>query len=94
MAAANLEGARHHAHRQPVSRRRRVRNCRGGIRREPEIPAHEDIAPAQPVIRNEFAFYDGDRDDEDTAARNRHLAGQVQDNARRAALDPGDGIDL
>lgn len=66
----------------------------GGIRREPEIPEHEDIAPAQSVIRNEFAFEDGDGDEEDTAARNRHLTGQVQDNARRAALDPGDGIDL
>lgn len=66
----------------------------GGIRREPEIPEHEEVAPAQSVIRNEFAFDDGDGDDEDTAARNRHLTGQVQDNARRAALDPGDGIDL
>lgn len=66
----------------------------GGIRREPELPEHEDIAPAQSVIRNEFEFDDGERDDEDTAARNRHLTGQVQDNARRAALDPGDGIDL
>lgn len=66
----------------------------GGIRREPEIPEHEDIAPAQSVIRNEFVFDDGDGDDEDTAARNRHLTGQVEDNARRAALDPGDGIDL
>jgi type IV secretion system protein VirD4 len=66
----------------------------GGIRREPEILGHEDIAPAQSVIRNEFAFDDGDGDDEDTAARNRHLTGQVQENARRAALDPGDGIDL
>ncbi len=68
----------------------------GGIRREPEIPEHEDITPARSTIRNEFAFddADGDGDDEDTAARNQQLTGQMQDNARRATLDPGDGIEL
>lgn len=66
----------------------------GGIRREPEIPEHEDIAPAPSAIRNEFAFDDRDVDDDDTALRNRRLAGQMQDTARRATLDPGDGIDL
>jgi type IV secretion system protein VirD4 len=68
----------------------------GGIRREPEIPEHEDIAALPSAIRNEFAFgdADGDGDDENTAARNRQLNAQVQDNARRATLDPGDGIDL
>lgn len=65
-----------------------------GIRREPEIPEHEEIAPASTAICNEFAFGDGEGEDEDAAVRNRGLAGQVQDNARRAALDPGDGIDL
>lgn len=68
----------------------------GGIRREPEIPEHEDIAPTPTAIRNEFAFDDPDRDgdNEDIAARNARLNGQVRDNARRAALDPDDGIDL
>lgn len=66
----------------------------GGIRREPEIPEHEYIAPAPSAIRNEFAFDEGQGDDEDTAASQQRLTGQMLDNARRAALDPGDGIDL
>lgn len=66
----------------------------GGIRREPEVPEHEDIVqPSQPV-RNEFAFDQRSEDDEDTAARSRRLIRPMLDNARRTALDPGDGIDL
>lgn len=69
-------------------------SAEGGIRREPEVPEHEDIVrPPQPV-RNEFAFDERSEDDEDTAARSRRLTRPMLDNARRAALDPGDGIDL
>ncbi|UYV16656.1 conjugal transfer protein TraG [Porphyrobacter sp. ULC335] len=66
----------------------------GGIRREPEITEHEDIAPVPQPVRNEFAFDECGSDAEHTAARNRLMAGQIQDNARRASLDPDDGIDL
>jgi len=64
----------------------------GGVRREPELPEHEDIAPAPRPSRNEFEFEDplGDED----ASRNRRLSEQMRANARRAALDPGDGIEL
>lgn len=64
----------------------------GGIRREPELPEHEEIAlePHQPVA--EFAFDDQEPDDE--AARARALRAQIRGIARQAALDPGDGIEL
>ena len=64
----------------------------GGVRREPELPQHEDIAPAASPPRNEFEF--DDRRDDEEASRNRRIADQMRANAQRAALDPDDGIDL
>lgn len=66
----------------------------GGIRREPETPKHGDSVPPPQPVRNEFAFDDRDEEDEKAAVRNRRFVGHVQDNARRATLDPGNGIDL
>ena len=66
----------------------------GGVRREPELSDHAEIAPAPPPIRNEFAFEDREGEDEGTVTGQQQLAGQMQDNARRATLDPDDGIDL
>lgn len=64
----------------------------GGVRREPELPQHEDIAPAASPPRNEFEF--DDRRDDEEASRNRRIADQMRANAQRAALDPDDGIEL
>ena len=63
-----------------------------GIRREPELPEHEDIAAAPAPARNEFEF--NDRPDDGLASHNRRLADRMRANARRAALDPDDGIEL
>lgn len=64
----------------------------GGIRREPELPEHEDIAP-QPVEPSaEFAFGEDEPDDE--AVRARVLRAKARGLARQAAMDPSDGIDL
>ena len=68
------------------------RQSDGGIRQSPELPEYEDVAPPPMVIPNEFEF--DDRSDEDQANRNRRMAERMQANARRAALDPGDGIEL
>ncbi|MGB3469293.1 MAG: conjugal transfer protein TraG [Erythrobacter sp.] len=64
----------------------------GGVRREPEMPEHEAIEPVAPVLPNEFAF--DDRRDEEAANRNRVIVDRMRANARQAALDPNDGIDL
>ncbi|MDI1262812.1 MAG: type IV secretory system conjugative DNA transfer family protein, partial [bacterium] len=63
-----------------------------GIRREPELPEHEEIAPEQAKSAPEFVF--GEEDPDDDAVRARALRQQARGLARQAAMDPGDGIDL
>ena len=64
-----------------------------GIRREPEIPEHEDIAPERPApAREEFAALDDEPDDD--AQRAKQLQDRFRGVARQAALDPEDGIEL
>jgi type IV secretion system protein VirD4 len=64
-----------------------------GLRREPGLPAHEDIVPQQPVVpAREFTFdEDGAADD---AARNHRLQERMTGTACNASLDPKDGIAL
>ncbi|MEH2561579.1 conjugal transfer protein TraG [Bradyrhizobium sp. AZCC 2289] len=64
----------------------------GGIRREPELAVHEEVAPERTPPVPEFAFSDEEPDDE--VQRNSILRRQVSSVARQAAMDPGDGIDL
>ena len=64
----------------------------GGIRREPEIPEHEDVAPDSPFPREEFAALEDEPDDE--AQRARAMQTRFRTVAHQAALDPDDGIDL
>jgi type IV secretion system protein VirD4 len=65
----------------------------GGIRREPELPEHEDIAPEPtPSAREEFASLDDEPDDD--AQRARQMQGRFRSIARQASLDPDDGIEL
>jgi type IV secretion system protein VirD4 len=64
----------------------------GGIRREPELAEHEDIAPEPPKPSLEFSF--GEDEPDEDAVRARALRATARGLARQAALDPGDGIDL
>jgi type IV secretion system protein VirD4 len=64
----------------------------GGIRREPELPEHEDVAPEPERPPAEFAFGEDEPDDE--AVRARVLRAKARGLARQATMDPGDGIDL
>ena len=64
----------------------------GGIRREPELPEHEEIVPVQAKTTPEFTF--GEEDPDDDAVRARALRQQVRGLARQAAMDPGDGMKL
>ena len=64
-----------------------------GIRTEPELPVHEDIAPPAKPVSKEFDF-DRDGQADDDAANNRRLQERMRGNARRASLDPDDGIAL
>ena len=63
-----------------------------GIRREPELPEHEEIvAPPRPP-EQEFDLLDDEPDID--AAKARALRSQIRLVARQASLDPGDGIEL
>jgi type IV secretion system protein VirD4 len=64
----------------------------GGIRREPEIPEHEDVSPELPLASEEFAALDDEPDDE--AQRAKAMQTRFRTVARQAALDPDDGIEL
>lgn len=65
----------------------------GGIRRQPELPEHEDIAPGRGPQRDDE--FDLDRDElDDDAVRRRSVDQVMRRAARQAALDPNDGIDL
>lgn len=67
-------------------------SAEGGIRREPELPEYEDVEHGSPAFPNEFAFEDRSADEE--AGRNSTIAERMRANARQAALDPTDGIEL
>jgi type IV secretion system protein VirD4 len=63
-----------------------------GIRREPELPQHEEVALESARAKVEFEFADEEADDEIQRATN--LRKQVATIARQAAMDPDDGLGL
>jgi len=63
-----------------------------GIRREPELPEHEEIAPEPRKASQEFELVEDEPDDD--AQRLRAIQRQARGIARQAALDLGDGMDL
>lgn len=63
-----------------------------GIRREPELPRHEEIVPAPKPEKAEFEFVEEDTDDE--VQRANSLRGQGIAVARQAAMDPDDDLGL
>ena len=63
-----------------------------GIRREPELPEHEDVVPTKAAPPPEFAF--PEESDEDDAARATALRRQMSGLARQASLDPADDLGL
>lgn len=63
-----------------------------GIRREPELPQHEEIAPAPHRPVQEFEPAEDEPDDD--AQRLRALQRQMRNIARQATLDPDDDLGL
>jgi type IV secretion system protein VirD4 len=63
-----------------------------GLRREPELPQHEEIVPEPAAAKAEFDFADEEADDEIQRAAT--LRKQGADIARQVAMDPGDGLGL
>ena len=71
---------------------RKVGDQNGGIRREPELPQHEEIALKAPLTENEFDAGpdEGDADAVQASALNRSMQGL----ARAVSLDPDDKMGL
>ena len=63
-----------------------------GLRREPGLEWHKDIAPEPKPAANEFDPETDQRDDD--AIRVRALVRNVRSIARQVSLDPGDGMEL
>jgi type IV secretion system protein VirD4 len=63
-----------------------------GIRREPELPQHEEVIPESAPEKAEFEFADEEPDDE--VQRAATLRRQAANIARQAAMDPDDGLGL
>ncbi|MHB2266890.1 conjugal transfer protein TraG [Aliihoeflea sp. PC F10.4] len=63
-----------------------------GIRREPELPEHEEIVAPAPSPEQEFEFLDDEPDVD--AAKARAMRQRMRMVARQVALNPDDGIDL
>jgi type IV secretion system protein VirD4 len=63
-----------------------------GLRREPELPQHEEVVAEPGPAKAEFDFADEEADDE--VQRAAALRKQGADIARQAAMDPGDGLGL
>ena len=68
-------------------------SANAGLRREPGLERHKDIAPEpkKPAV-NEFDPDLGERDDD--AVRVRALARNARNVARQISMDPGDGMEL
>jgi type IV secretion system protein VirD4 len=64
----------------------------GGIRREPELPEHEEVTPKPPDPAAEFEL-SGDETDDD-APRLKVVQDKMRDLARQTSLDPGDHMEL
>ena len=63
-----------------------------GIRREPDLPEHEEVVPTKAAPAPEFAF--PEESDDDDAARANALRRQMSGLARQASLDPADDLGL
>ncbi len=66
----------------------------GGIRREPELPEHADVAPIEPTPAPTIDTFAADEPDDEESIKARLLRSQGRALARQAALDPDDGIAL
>jgi type IV secretory pathway VirD2 relaxase len=63
-----------------------------GIRREPELPEHEEIVAPPPSPEQEFEFLDDEPDVD--AAKARTIRQRMRMVARQVAMNPDDGIEL
>jgi type IV secretion system protein VirD4 len=66
-------------------------DANSGVRREPELPEHEDIAPERPDPAAEFDIPDSDPEVEAQRAADLRRQGNI---IRQAGMDRNDGLEL
>ena len=76
----------------PKKRKASTDDADGGVRRQPDLPEHEDIAPESAPALSEFA--DLDDEPEDDAQRAKAMRDRFGTVARQASLAPDGGIEL
>jgi type IV secretion system protein VirD4 len=64
----------------------------GGVRREPELPQHEEVGPDRDQPKSEFDFSHEETDKD--VERAEELLKQAANRARQAAMDPDDDLNL
>jgi type IV secretion system protein VirD4 len=75
--------------------RRKLDSANGGLRREPELPDHVEVAAKPKAPAAEFEFSDAESADIDQgAAASERIRRTMERSARQASLDLGDGIDI
>ncbi|AZG78407.1 conjugal transfer protein TraG [Methylocystis rosea] len=80
---------------QSVTKRSDDKNsANGGIRREPEIPEYEAIAPETPPSAQSLDDAPPEEPDDEEAIRARALRSRIRAVVRQASMDPDDGIAL
>lgn len=77
---------------QPPTAETSTDPANSGLRREPELPQHEEVAPEPGPAKAEFDFADEEADDEIQRAATLRKKGI--DIVRQAAMDPDDGLGL
>jgi type IV secretion system protein VirD4 len=80
------------ADREPAASTPDDDSANAGIRREPELPEHEEIVPPPPPSGTEFDILDDEPDVDATKAR--AMRQRMRMVARQASMNPNDGIDL
>ena len=65
-------------------------SANAGIRREPELPEHEEIVLQPRIVADEFELIDDEPDDD--AQRQRLMQRTFGTVARQVSLDPGDDM--
>ncbi len=77
---------------KPVDPQTSDDSANAGIRREPELPMHEEVVPDRPRAIQEFEMIDDESDDD--AQRLHALKRRFAGVARQASLDPADDMGL
>ena len=76
--------------------RKRLNDQNSGVRREPDLPEHENVAPERRAPDQEFSFPEDEAHvaDDERTSQARAIKDQMRRVGRQAGMDPADGLGL